>query len=67
MNINTSRAAWRKSSRSQANGACFEVATIDDGIAVRDSKNPGGAILVFAYAGWSAFVEGVRDGEFDLR
>ncbi|SIO85630.1 hypothetical protein BQ8420_07920 [Nocardiopsis sp. JB363] len=32
---------------------------------VRDSKNPDAAPLVFTRAEWDAFVEGVKDGEFD--
>ncbi len=36
------------------------------GIAVRDSKDPGGPVLDFTPAEWRAFIAGVRDGEFDL-
>jgi hypothetical protein len=32
---------------------------------VRDSKDPAGPALAFAAPGWSAFVAGVRAGEFD--
>lgn len=64
--VDLSRAAWRKSSRSNGSGACVEVAAVDGVIAVRDSKNPTGPALVFTAAEWKAFVAGARDGEFDL-
>jgi hypothetical protein len=32
---------------------------------VRDSKNPGAAILRFSPAEWQAFLAGARRGEFD--
>jgi Domain of unknown function (DUF397) len=56
---------WRKSRHSHANG-CVEVAVIGDAVAVRDSKDPSGSVLVFQPHEWSAFVSGVKDGEFDL-
>jgi hypothetical protein len=43
-----------------------EVALSSDGsVGVRDSKDPGGPVLVFTPAEWDAFTGGVRDGEFD--
>jgi Domain of unknown function (DUF397) len=56
---------WRKSTRSGMNG-CVEVAFAEERIAVRDSKNQAGPVLVFTPQEWRAFVGGVRDGEFDL-
>ena len=55
---------WRKSTLSAANG-CVEVAFVDGRVAVRDSKDRQGPVLVFTTAEWSAFVGGVRNGEFD--
>jgi predicted secreted Zn-dependent protease len=67
MNIpDLSRAHWRKSSHSSANGACVEIAETSDLIAVRDSKDTAGPKLVFAAPEWEAFTAGVRAGEFDL-
>jgi len=58
---------WIKSSKSGTNGGnCVEVARLDDGrIGVRDSKNPGGAVLRFTRAEWEAFLDGVAQREFD--
>lgn len=57
-------AKWRKSRYSAING-CVEVAFVEDRVAVRDSKDRGGPILVFSVLEWQAFVQGVQDGDFD--
>jgi hypothetical protein len=56
---------WRKSTFSNDTGACVEVAHLGGGRAVRDSKNPFGAVLTFTAAEWSVFTAGVRAGQFD--
>jgi hypothetical protein len=65
--VDLSRAQWFKSVRSGPNcDNCVEVAFVGEAIAVRDSKNPDGAALIFTPAEWDAFVGGAKDGEFDL-
>jgi hypothetical protein len=64
MMVDLSTVSWRKSSRSGANG-CVEVAVVGDRVAVRDSKDPGGPVLLFSAHEWAAFLGGVHDGEFD--
>jgi len=41
-----------------------EVAVANGWVAVRDSKQPAGPVLVFTWAEWTAFVLGIRVGEF---
>lgn len=61
-----STTAWRTSSYSGDNGACVQLAALPDGrIAVRDSKHPEGAMLVFTRIELRAWVQGARAGEFD--
>lgn len=59
-------ARWFKSSRSSGNGQCVEIAHLDGGVAVRDSKDPSGPVLRFTRSEWEAFIAGAKGGEFDL-
>lgn len=58
---------WRTSSRSQTSN-CVEVAPLGAGVAValRDSKDRDGPVLVFDRARWVDFVTGAKAGLFDL-
>lgn len=50
-------AAWRKSSFSGTEGNCVELARNLPGVvAVRDSKNPRAAAVVFGPAQWRSFI-----------
>ena len=67
LRVDLAGAEWRKSKRSGPySDNCVEVAFVGDAIAVRDSKSPGGPVLLFTQAEWDAFVGGAKDGEFDL-
>ncbi|SNQ46458.1 conserved hypothetical protein [Frankia canadensis] len=57
-----------KSSHSDGERACVEVARIPGGlgVAVRDSKDPDVRPQIYTAQEWAAFVAGVRAGEFDL-
>jgi hypothetical protein len=45
---------------------CVEVALRSDGVRVRDAKAVGGPELAFTADEWTAFVAGVKKGEFDM-
>jgi len=66
--MDLSRAEWRKASYSSNGGAsCVEVARNLPGVvAVRDSKDPAGPVLVFPAAEWETFTAGVTAGELNL-
>lgn len=65
--IDPASLAWRKSSYSDGGGECVEAAVLpDQRVALRDSKQPDGAIQLYTAAEWSAFVQGAKAGEFDL-
>ena len=64
--VDLSSAVWRKSTFSGTNG-CVEVAFVQGRVAVRDSKQRGGPVLVFTDHEWEAFLRGARAGEFDRR
>lgn len=55
--------SWQRSSRCDSS-SCVEVASLDNEIVVRDSKDPQGPVLRFTRNEWIAFIGGVEDGEF---
>lgn len=56
-------ARWRKGSRSGAVGNCVEVSPVGEGLtAIRDSKAPTGAALVFAGPVLASFARAARFG-----
>lgn len=65
MTHDLSAASWVRSRACSSDG-CVEVAHLADGnVAIRDSKDLGRPAHVFDRSEWSAFVIGVKNGEFD--
>ena len=57
---------WIKASFSNQTGACVETRSVVEGeICVRNSRDPEGPQLRFTKQEWTAFVAGVKAGEFD--
>ena len=56
---------WRKAQLSTTNGSCIEIASLAGKIAMRDSKDPGGPVLVYTPTEFAAFLDGAKRGEFD--
>ena len=64
--LDLASAAWRKSTRSNPNANCVEVATnLGHVVGVRDSKDRRGPAFGFGTEAWAAFVSGVKGGRFD--
>jgi hypothetical protein len=58
-------ATWQKSSFCNGASSCVEIGKRENGVHVRDGKNPDGPVLVFDKEEWAAFLAGAKDGEFD--
>jgi uncharacterized protein DUF397 len=59
-------AVWRKSERSNSQGACVELARLDSGtVAMRNSRDPKGTALIYPADAVRAMVSALRAGDFD--
>lgn len=58
--------SWIKASLSSNAADCVEMRRgAVGGVDVRDSKNPGGAVLSFSAAQFAAWLDGAGNGEYD--
>ncbi|SDP17682.1 protein of unknown function [Actinopolyspora xinjiangensis] len=55
---------WRKSSRSSKT-SCVEVGRINDGAAVRDTKDRSAGYFTTTGQQWAAFIDAVKSNRFD--
>ncbi|MFZ0079364.1 MAG: DUF397 domain-containing protein [Trebonia sp.] len=59
-------AVWRKSERSNSQGACVELARLDSAtVAMRNSRDPKGTALIYPTDAVRAMVSALRAGDFD--
>jgi Domain of unknown function (DUF397) len=59
-------ATWRKSQRSNSQGACVELARLDSTtVAMRNSRDPRGTALIYPAGAVRAMVAALRSGEFN--
>jgi Domain of unknown function (DUF397) len=63
MRDDLSRAQWKKSSYSGNSGNCVEVADLGSSVAVRDSKDPYGPVLIYTRDEWQGLIRSAKSGE----
>jgi len=56
--------AWNVAKACDA-GNCVRIATNGNEFFIGDSKSPDGPVLTYSRGEWVAFIEGVRQGDFD--
>lgn len=59
------RLVWVKAQASSNHGQCVQLAFAANGVAMRDSKDPDGPILLYTRAEFQAFLDGAHNGDFD--
>lgn len=57
---------WRKSSRSNGQGECVELANLGSGVGIRDSKNPTSPHLSVTRQGLSSLLDSIKAGSLDF-
>lgn len=55
---------WRKADRSGSGDNCVELASVPDGVAIRDSKNPAGGFTMLSAERFADLVLRVKRDEF---
>jgi hypothetical protein len=61
------KGVWRKSTYSNSSSNCVEVRLGSPAaVAIRDSKNPTGAVLTVTPAAWSSFTTTINRGNLDV-
>jgi len=63
--VNFGSAVWQKSSFSDHNGSCVEVALTGTAVGIRDSKNVGAGQLAVTPGSWTSFVTTLRGGRLN--
>jgi hypothetical protein len=58
--LGLTRAVWRKSSYSGGNGSCVEIAHLGTAVAIRDSKDPEGPVLIATADVWHSFIRHIK-------
>ena len=58
---------WIKAAGSASTGNCVQARDTENGVQLRDSKDPTGPVLTFTPTEWDVFVAGVKAGEFDRK
>jgi hypothetical protein len=57
---------WQKSRSSGSRGNCVEMARLPSGeVALRNSRDPHGPVLIYTPAEIEALIQGAKDGDFD--
>ncbi|PRW61866.1 DUF397 domain-containing protein [Actinopolyspora mortivallis] len=56
---------WRKSTYTQQETACVEVGRINEGAAVRDTKDRSAGYFTADHQQWSAFINAIKTNRFD--
>jgi hypothetical protein len=56
---------WIRATADGDNGQCVELRRTEDGVDIRDSKDPDGPVLHYTPAEFAAWLDGAKKGEFD--
>jgi hypothetical protein len=60
--MDLSKAVWRKAKKSSENGgACVELASVSDAVALRDSKAPDGPMILVDREGFRRFADALKN------
>lgn len=59
------RLCWIKARASQGFSMCVELASHEDGVAIRHSRSPENGALIYSREEFAAFLAGAKAGEFD--